>query len=75
MESTSVAKSLDLPVVWEAVLEEYEIIQPLGAGAFGQVLQAQSKTTGGLVAIKLIQNIFKDLYYCKKVLREIQIMR
>ena len=27
------------------------------------------------MAIKMIQNIFSDIYQCKKVLREIEIMR
>ena len=47
----------------------------MGEGSFGAVVLAQSKKTGQLLAIKLIRNIFSDILNCKKVLREIQIMK
>jgi mitogen-activated protein kinase 1/3 len=46
----------------------------VGQGSFGQVVKAQSKTTGQIVAIKLISDIFNNNYNAKKVVREIMIM-
>ena len=47
----------------------------LGEGSFGQVIKAQNLHTGQIVAIKFINNIFRDLYHAKKVVREIEILR
>ena len=48
----------------------------LGEGSFGQVIKAKHKTTGQIVAIKYIKDIFRNQSYewCK-VIREIQILR
>lgn len=47
----------------------------LGEGSFGQVVRAQHIATRKVYAIKLVRDIFDSLYECKKVLREIQILR
>lgn len=39
------------------------------------MIEAKKRGTGQVVAIKLIQNVFNDIYHCKKVYREIKILR
>lgn len=60
---------------WQSVEHEYDIQGLVGSGTYGQVVKARAKTTGKTVAIKLIDDVFKNLYSCKKVLREITILR
>ena len=38
-------------------------------------MKARSLKTGQIVAIKLIKNVQKDVYYIRKILREIIILR
>ena len=38
-------------------------------------MKAKSLKTGQIVAIKLIKNVQKDVYYIRKILREIIILR
>lgn len=54
---------------------EYQILGLLGEGSFGQVVRAMHLATKKIYAIKLVRNIFENLYEAKKVLREIEILR
>ena len=44
-------------------------------GSYGEVVQAKHRATGQIVAIKLIEDLFKNSYDSKKIVREIQILR
>ncbi|KAM3141919.1 hypothetical protein pb186bvf_006005 [Paramecium bursaria] len=59
---------------WE-VGEEYEITKQIGSGSYGQVAEAIQKSTGKKVAIKRLTGIFDDEIDCKRILREICILR
>lgn len=39
------------------------------------MVKAKCKQSSDIVAIKLIENVFVDEYYAKRVLREIKILR
>ena len=54
---------------------DYEVLEFIGSGSFGQVVKAKAKESKEIFAIKLIKNVFHDMYHCKKVYREITIMR
>ena len=60
---------------WGELSASYEILKPLGNGAFGQVVKAKSKATGEIVSIKLIENCFKNIHRARLALREITILR
>ena len=47
----------------------------LGTGSYGKVALALKKSTGQKVAIKRMDNIFEDETDCKRILREITLMR
>ena len=61
--------------IWDELQSTYEIIESLGKGAYGTVVKAKSLKTGQVVAIKLIQDIQKDAYMMRKVIRELFILR
>jgi mitogen-activated protein kinase 1/3 len=56
-------------------MTEYEFIKLIGMGSYGEVVQAKHRATGQIVAIKLIEDLFKNSYDSKKIVREIQILR
>lgn len=64
-----------LTAEWNFVTCDYKLMKYLGEGSFGQVIKAQNLHTGKIVAIKFINNIFRDVYHAKKVVREIEILR
>lgn len=47
----------------------------MGQGSYGFVVKAMHKETKQLVGIKLMKNIFGDVYQARKTLREIKILR
>ena len=61
--------------VWKAALENYDLIDIIGEGSYGEVMEAKCKVTGERVAIKYVKNIYENEYDWVKTLREIQIMR
>ena len=59
---------------WE-INDEYEITKIIGKGSYGDVAEAVQKRTGKKVAIKRIYKLFDDLVDCKRIVREIAILR
>lgn len=59
---------------WE-VGASYDIVKQVGSGSYGYVVEAIQKSTGKKVAIKRFNNIFEDLVDCKRILREITLLR
>jgi mitogen-activated protein kinase 1/3 len=59
---------------WE-VGPNYECEKLLGTGSYGSVCMATQKSTGKKVAIKKMENIFEDEVDCKRILREITLLR
>jgi len=53
----------------------YQIMDKLGMGAYGTVVQALHKSSGVTYAIKMIDCIQKDTYMLRKVIRELFVMR
>lgn len=54
---------------------KYELIKPIGHGAYGVVISALNTETGQKVAIKKITHAFYDLVDAKRILREIKLLR
>ena len=59
---------------WE-VGADYVCEKLLGTGSYGKVALASKKSTGQKVAIKRMENIFDDETDCKRILREVTLMR
>lgn len=59
---------------WE-VGEEYECIKLLGQGSYGAVCSAIQKSTQKKVAIKKMDGVFEDEVDCKRILREVNLLR
>lgn len=59
---------------WE-VGTDYLCEKLLGTGSYGKVALATKKSTGQKVAIKRMENIFDDETDCKRILREVSLMR
>jgi len=59
---------------WE-VGADYECIKQLGQGSYGMVCSALHKPTGKKVAIKKMDGVFEDEVDCKRILREINLVR
>lgn len=59
----------------DEVSHKYQITNQIGAGSYGFVYEAIEKETNKKVAIKSIHSIFDDLVDCKRIMREIKILR
>ena len=59
---------------WE-VGSNYEIIKQVGSGSYGYVVEAIQINTGKKVAIKRLNKIFEDTIDCKRILREVTLLR
>jgi mitogen-activated protein kinase 1/3 len=59
---------------WE-VGKQYECLKILGQGSYGAVASAIHKPTGKKVAIKRMQGVFEDEVDCKRILREIYLLK
>jgi len=58
--------------------EHFEIIDPVGSGAYGVVIAAKDKSEEeptNLVAIKKIEKAFEHKVFALRTLRELKIMR
>ena len=73
--SSDAQTMINLSPVWKHAQKDYIFIQLIGVGAYGEVVQAKHKHTNQIVAIKLLRQLFENIYDSKKVIREIQIMR
>lgn len=59
----------------EFVLDaRYELIKPIGHGAYGVVISATDNQLGQKVAIKKCPNAFEDLVDAKRIVREIRLL-
>ena len=47
----------------------------LGTGSYGSVCRAIQVSTGKKVAIKRVKNVFDDEVDCKRILREVTLLR
>lgn len=54
---------------------DYKVEKLLGQGSYGKVAQAIQLSTGKRVAIKRMEDIFADETDCKRILREITLLR
>lgn len=54
---------------------KYEMIKPIGHGAYGVVISAIDHEFRAKVAIKKIPNTFEDLVDAKRIVREIRLLR
>jgi mitogen-activated protein kinase 1/3 len=71
------SKRLVIPrnkIDWD-VGPDYQVIRQIGSGSYGSVCEAKHIPTGERVAIKHITRIFDDLVDCKRLLREVYILR
>lgn len=59
---------------WE-IGDDYEIIKIIGKGSYGDVAEAIHKPSKRKVAIKRVFRLFDDLVDCKRIVREIFILR
>ena len=59
------------PTNWSKIKKEYELVELIGSGSFGDVMKAKMRSNGKTVAIKLLQNLFTDEYQTKKIVSEI----
>jgi len=59
---------------WE-IGDDYEIVKIIGKGSYGDVAEAIHKPTKTKVAIKRVFRLFDDLVDCKRIVREICILR
>lgn len=57
--------------MYRSIEDLYDIIAPLGSGSYGQVLKAQNRMTGQIVAIKKIKSIQHDEGIPRQAIREI----
>lgn len=55
--------------------KRYEILNPVGTGAYGLVCEAMDHVTGEKVAIKKIERAFEHAIFTKRTLRELKIIR
>ncbi|CAG9331755.1 unnamed protein product [Blepharisma stoltei] len=70
-------KKLNIPkqaVDWD-VGPNYQIIKQIGSGSYGMVCEGRHVPTGEKVAIKQMTKIFDDLIDCKRLLREVAILK
>lgn len=53
----------------------YKVCELIGSGSYGSVCEAEDHETQTVVAIKRCKRVFDDLIDCKRILREISILR
>lgn len=71
----SVVEQKDYQVLINETQNKYELVRPLGRGAYGLVFSAKEKSTGKKCAIKRLGRIFETLMDAKRSLREIKLLK
>lgn len=71
MQATPGGKQLE---GWD-IGSEFEIVKLLGSGSYGSVCEATHKMSKTKVAIKKVLNVFEDKVDCKRILREVHLLR
>ena len=69
------ADDYNFSTIEEEVGHKYQIVSQIGAGSYGNVYQAIDKETEKKVTIKNVHSIFDDVVDCKRIMREIKILR
>lgn len=77
MEDKKLTKISSLPKSFQDwdVGTNYDIVKQIGSGSYGYVVEAIQKNTGKKVAIKRLNKIFEDTIDCKRILREVTLLR
>ena len=57
------------------MLGPYRVTKTLGQGSYGAVCSALHKPSGKKMAIKKMDGVFEDEIDCKRILREINLLR
>ena len=65
----------DIQATLPETMKEYKIQDCIGKGAYSTVWEAEYVPTGCKVAIKVEEICFKDITTCKRILREIKLLR
>ena len=55
--------------------DDYMLIKLIGQGSYGTVARAKHIPSGTNVAIKKVPNVFNNVGDCKRLLREVYILR
>ena len=78
MQKTGMRKAIKLGTSqfddWE-LQGKYTVERIIGQGSYGKVAKAKNNSTGKRVAIKKMDGIFDDEIDCKRILREISLLR
>ena len=53
-------------------MNDFQLLTVLGRGAYGVVCSAQNNISGDYCAIKKIENVFEDISFSKRTLRELR---
>jgi len=64
-----------MSTAWKEVLPDFQAVRKIGSGSYSTVFEAIHTPTGQRVAVKRQERIFNDLLDCKRVLREIRLLR
>jgi mitogen-activated protein kinase 1/3 len=67
-------EKLKLTEGWD-IGPQFEIVRQLGSGSYGTVSEAVHLPTGRKLAIKKVLDLFEDRVDCKRILREVQLLR
>ncbi len=55
--------------------DEYQLVRLIGSGSYGSVAEAIHKQSGKTVAIKKMDDVFSDEEDCKKIVREMMLIK
>lgn len=69
------SKTLKSTLTVPGLPSRFKLLKKLGAGSYGSVYAAKDLKMNRIVAIKIIDRLFKDLIDAKRVLREICLLR